>query len=278
MENVRKRTQIKLIQNPIDKEDKEAEKKFNKAIEQVVISPYVKTYKVLSEDKLLAVESSNKEVKLCKPVVVGFSVLELSKLEMYDFHYNKFKKYYKDNLKMLMTDTDSFIYEIKTDDLYSDLEKFKDDFDFSNLDKKHPLYNTNNKKVVGKMKIETGSLQITEFCGIRSKCYSYILDDNKVKEFNDNNNDNMKSENKKCKGIKTGCVKNEINHLDYYDAIHHLKTKDVCFNSIQSKSHCVNSVSINKIAICPYDDKRLLKKNMIDTYAIGHYKTIDDDY
>ena len=224
---------------------------------------------------MLAVESSNKEVKLCKPVVVGFSVLELSKLEMYDFHYNKFKKYYKDNLKMLMTDTDSFIYEIETEDLYSDLYKFKKYFDFSNLDKKHPLYSEENKKVVGKMKIETANLQMLEFCGIRSKCYSYILDEEEVAKCSDSS---LKVENKKCKGVKVGAVKSDVAHNDYKKAIFDLTIKKVDFNTIQSKKHDIGSVNINKIAICPYDDKRLLKKDRVNTYAIVHYKSLSCDY
>ena len=56
---------------------------------------------------------------------------------MYHYHYGVFKKLYKDKVKLLMTDTGSLFYEIKTDDVYKDLfgenSKCKDHFDTSNL-------------------------------------------------------------------------------------------------------------------------------------------------
>lgn len=257
MENVRKRTTIKLYNSNDGKVDKKLKK--------MAVSPYVERFKMIVEDKLLAVEYSNKKVVLNRPVIVGFSILETSKLAMYRFHYDKFKKYYGNNLRLLMTDTDSFIYEIKTPDLFKDIEKFKDDFDLSNLSKDHPLYDTTNNKVVGKMKIETGDVRIKEFTGIRSKCYSYIIEDNA-------------KETKKCKGVKSLCVKTDIKHQDYKDALFNLNVKTVNFNTIQSKSHNITSTNVSKIAISPYDDKRLLCKDNNHTYAIGHYRVKNNDY
>ena len=90
-----------------------------------------------------------------KPIYLGFSVLELSKLLMYEFYYHKLQPYYSSSVKLHYMDTDSFILSIKTGDLINDLEYLKDDFDFSELDENHELYETINKKVIGKMKIET---------------------------------------------------------------------------------------------------------------------------
>jgi len=59
-------------------------------------------------------------VKLDKPIYAGFTILELSKYLMYDFHYNTMKPKYGDNIELLMTDTDSLTYKIKTDDFYQD--------------------------------------------------------------------------------------------------------------------------------------------------------------
>ena len=89
---------------------------------------------------------------------MGFSVLELSKLLMYEFYYHKLKPYYNTDVKLHYMDTDSFILSIKTGDLINDLEYFKVDFDFSELDENHELYNSINKKVIGKMKIETSPI------------------------------------------------------------------------------------------------------------------------
>ena len=71
-------------------------------------------------------------------------------------------------------DTDSFILSIKTGDLINDLKYSKDDFDFSEFDPSHQLYNPINKKVIGKMKIETSPIiELDNFVGLRSKSYSF---------------------------------------------------------------------------------------------------------
>ena len=68
-----------------------------------------------------------------KPIYVGFAVLELSKWEMHDFHYNFIKKNF--NAELLFTDTDSLTYEIKSENIYEEFFKCKDLFDFSNYSK-----------------------------------------------------------------------------------------------------------------------------------------------
>ena len=113
-----------------------------------------------------------------KPIYLGFTVLELSKLLMYEFYYHKLQPYYNNNdnskIKLHYMDTDSFILSIKTGDLIKDLEYFKNDFDFSELDPCHELYDTTNKKVIGKMKIEISPIiELDNFVALRSKSYSF---------------------------------------------------------------------------------------------------------
>jgi len=80
-----------------------------------------------------------------------------------------------DGRALLYTDTDSFMYHIKTSDLYDDMADDKDIYDSSNFDSDHPLYSSANKKVVGKFKSETGSVAPSEFVGLRSKLYSLLV-------------------------------------------------------------------------------------------------------
>jgi len=80
------------------------------------------------------------EVTLNKPIQVGQAILDISKYLMFDFHYNTMlPKYGSENLKLLMTDTDSLVYEISSDDpqydMYKDLESIKSEFDFSDYDR-----------------------------------------------------------------------------------------------------------------------------------------------
>lgn len=114
------------------------------------------------------------------------------------------RKNYGGECKLLFTDTDSLFYEIKTNDLNGDLEKIKDQMDFSDYPEEHPLHDVSNKKVIGKFKDECNSLPISEFVGIKSKMYSFIV-----------NNKNKK----RLKGVKTSVVNNEIKHSDYLKCI-----------------------------------------------------------
>ena len=67
------------------------------------------------------------------------------------YYYDVMKKKYDDKIKLLYTDTDSFIFHIETYYLYEDSD-MKEHMEFSGYDKSHPCYDTTNKKVLGKFK------------------------------------------------------------------------------------------------------------------------------
>ena len=66
-----------------------------------------------------------------KPMYIGFSILDLGKVLMYEFHHKHIKS--KFDAKFLFTDTDSLVYEIKTEHIYltEDFYQDKNLFDFS---------------------------------------------------------------------------------------------------------------------------------------------------
>ena len=99
-------------------------------------------------------ENTKPVTKLNKPTCIGVSILELSKLHMYQFYYDVMKKKYDDKYKLLYTDTDSFIFHIETDDLYTDYDDMKEHMDFSDYDRSHPCYDSTNNIVMGKLKDE----------------------------------------------------------------------------------------------------------------------------
>ena len=105
---------------------------------------------------------------LNRRIYVGFSILDLSKL---------FKS--KFDAKLLFTDTDSFVYEIETEDVYEDFYGDKNLFDFSDYPLNSKFFDPVNKKVIGKMKDEFKGKIISEFVGLKSKMYSFISVDNK---------------------------------------------------------------------------------------------------
>ena len=144
------------------------------------------------------------EFLMDKPIYLGFTVLELSKLLMYETYYNILQPYFgRENIQLHYMDTDSFVLSVNTKDIIKDLKNLEDIFDFSNLDKTHELFTNKNKKVIGKFKIETPkNIWIDEFVCLRSKMYAFKCGDdskNKLKGISKSQSKNIKFEEyKKC--------------------------------------------------------------------------------
>lgn len=111
-------------------------------------------FKIFNAD-LVGVENTKVKLLLNKPVYIGQTILDLSKLVIYDFHYNFMKNLYEDNIKLLFTDTDCLMYEIETPNLNEDIVKYNSMFDLSNYPVDHPLHDNANKKIVLKFENET---------------------------------------------------------------------------------------------------------------------------
>ena len=156
MENLRKRINARFVNNKKD---------FLKYTSR----PTYVTHKLFNKS-FTAIHEIKPVLIFNKPIYVGFTVLDLSKWLMYDFHYNFIKKIFI--AKLLFTDTDSLIYEIKSENVCKEHYKWKDLFDFSNYSKDSTFYDDTNKKVIGKMKDEYGGAIIDQFIGLKSKMYS----------------------------------------------------------------------------------------------------------
>ena len=91
-----------------------------------------------------------------EPIYLGFSVLELSELLMYETYYDKLQPYFGlENLQLHYMDTDSFVFSVNTKDISKDLKNLEDLFDCSNLNENHEIFSNKIKKVIGKFNIET---------------------------------------------------------------------------------------------------------------------------
>ena len=119
MENLQKRINVRTINN---------EKCFLKCTSK----PIYITHKILNKN-YAAIHEVKPVLKLNKSIYVGFTVLELSKWLMYDFHYNFLTKIF--DAELLFTETDSLVYEIKSEDVYEEFFKHKHLFDFNNFPK-----------------------------------------------------------------------------------------------------------------------------------------------
>ena len=159
MENIRKHREIKLVTT-----DKKRSK--------LVSEPNYYTINLISED-LSIIEMKKTKVKMNKPIYLGLSILEISKILMYEFWYDYRKPKYGNDVKLCYMDTDSFVMNIKTNDFYKDISSdVENRFDTSNYEVNRPLPMGKNKKVIGLMKDELGGEIITEFITLRPKTYS----------------------------------------------------------------------------------------------------------
>ena len=200
---------------------------------------------ILFSENLMGCEMGKIKVKMNKPVYLSQAILDLSKLVMYEFHYDYMKSKYGENLKLCYMDTDSLVYHIETEDFYKDIAKdVNARFDTSGYSKEdaRPLPIGLNKKVIGLMKDELGSKIMTEFVALRPKLYAYRKLDGK--------------EHKKCKAIKKCVVKKKLDFDDYKKCLFDSKSKSIYRSQLmfRNRKHEVHTVEVNKVAI-NRDDK-----------------------
>ena len=232
MENLRKRMSVRLVNN---------EKYFLKYTSR----PTHITQKIFGKN-YAATHEIKPVLTLNKPIYVGFTVLELSKWLMYDFHYNFIKKHF--DAELLFTDTDSLTYEIKSENVYEEFFKWKDLFDFSNYSKDSKFFDETNKKVIGKMKDESEGKIIDEFVGLKSKMYSMKNIDGK--------------ESNTAKGVNIATEFNE-----FKDTLFNKKVLRQKMRRIQVKKHKLRTYEVSKISLSCFDDKRFALNNGIHTPA-----------
>ena len=124
----------------------------------------------LISENLSIIEMKKVKVKMNKPIYLGLSILEISKIIMYEFWYDYMKRKYEDMVKLCYMDTDSLVMNIKTKDFYKDIaQDVEERLDTSNYNVDRPLPKGKNKKVIGLKKDELGGGIITQFIALRPK-------------------------------------------------------------------------------------------------------------
>ena len=228
MENIRKHRNIKLVTN-------------QEAYLKAVMKPNFKCG-VQFRSNIIGYEMGKIKVVMNKPVYLGQAILDLSKIVMYEFHYDYMKrKYNDDKLTLCYMDMDSLIYSIETDNFYKDIaDDVKDRFDTSGYNLSRPLPVGLNKKVIGLMKDELGGEIMTEFVTLRPKMYAYKTGS---------------VESKKCKGIKKCVVRAMISFEDYKNCLLSGETSYRSQLIFRSSKHEVRMLEVNKLMLSRDDDK-----------------------
>lgn len=255
MENVRSRVDIQL----------KTEWEGRAGARKLIAKPNFKRCTIFDEN-LVAIELKRTNIVMDKPIAVGMAILDISKVVMYDFYYNYLKPTYGVNITQCYSDTDSFVFHVKTDDFYEDMKlnlKRYDTSDYPSKNRFNMPRTMDQKKVPGLFKDELNSEIITAFVGLRSKMYCVRV----------GNSDKMK----KAKGVKKYVLKREIGFDDYLSC---LRDKSIIIkkqNTFRSKLHRVYTIQQSKIALSPFDDKRYILPCNIKTLAHGHFRISDDE-
>ena len=250
MENLRNRVDIKIVRS--NEKDK---------IRKLVASPLYARHVIFTND-LVGIDMRKSRLLLNKPVYTGMTILDKSKILMYDFFYNHLKKQYGEKCELLYTDTDSLLLKIETEDVYKDIKANENFYDTSDYPKEHPLHSTVNKKVLGKMKDECAGTPISEYVGLRSKMYSVMKADEK----------NIR----KAKGVKKNVVKKQIKHEQYKQVLFSKEQLWHGMNILRSEGHEIYGMHVNKISLSPFDSKRWIADDGINTKAYGYNNCIEE--
>ena len=213
---------------------------------------------------LYLIEMYKEEIIYDKPLYVGTTILDLSKLHMMKFHYDVMEKYFPGLYNLLYSDTDSFVYNIIHSDIYQWIKNNKQYFDLSES-KREDLKDDENKKVLGKFSDETHSLLITEFIALNPKVYSF--------KYYDSVDDSETKNKKTLKGIPKATVKNEIEHNDYINVLKTNESQSRKVHSIRSFNHELFTYAQKKTALTSWSDKSYLIDNNNST-PYGYYKNI----
>ena len=195
------------------------------------------------------IEMYNTEIEYDKPIYVGTSILDLSKLHMMEFHYNTIQANFAGKYNLVYSDTDSLVYSLEHEDIYEWIKEHGQHFDLSESIRPD-MKDTTNKKVLGKFKDEMNSLIIKEFTALNPKCYSIKhqhLDEKQV--FHEDYNK------KACKGVSKVVVKKELSHEDYRKVMTTNKTADRKVMSIRSFDHQLYTYEQSKTALSSWYDK-----------------------
>ncbi|KAL4104984.1 hypothetical protein QTP88_020259 [Uroleucon formosanum] len=172
MKSMRKRIKVELVSRPARKR-------------KLINRPAFKQCTNYSEN-LATVTMHKKEIYFCKPIYIGFVILERSKELMDEYNYNVMKRHYGDNISLLYTDTvslfyltDSLIYHMNTPNFYDHVANnpnLLNRMDTSNLPPDHRCYTLARMKLPDYLKDEISGRNMHQFIGLRAKSYAYDIE------------------------------------------------------------------------------------------------------
>ena len=230
----------------------------------------------MDEDVTL-VQTLKKNVFLSKPIACGFVILENAKCIMGDFWYNVLKPKYNNAIKLVLSDTDSFIYAVYTNDGYADLHSLRHHMDLAGYSDSGPLArfkDTSNKKVPGKFSDEKPTEIIREVIALKPKMYSLLTQPLECSKDHECSNSCLTRHSVTAKGISRAAQR-KISHQDYKNVLKKSEVTSCVNRSIRSFNRQLFSIEVKKQALSSFDDKKFILENGISTLSYGHYRLND---
>jgi hypothetical protein len=212
------------------------------------------------------------------PRAAGFAILELSKLLILQMHYGFFKKLYGDKAKLLMTDTDSLVYQIEAEDPMRDMIASTDtpfdllnalpDRELERTTKKYPELAEGlidrlltSKGKLGALKLEQGCKFIASYVGLAAKMYSMLM----IGE------DGVDESIRKGKGVPARVLKKEATHESYRSMLLTPGPCEATFRTFRSFSHSIVQLEVKKRMLTAFNDK-VFQLSALDSRPLGHWK------
>nr|QTE03843.1 MAG: structural protein [Passer montanus parvoviridae sp.] len=211
------------------------------------------------------VEKELNEVRLNKPIQIGFAILEFAKREIYKF-LAMIADHFGDEVIPLYTDTDSLLFWCH---FPSPWKRFYDSpllpyLDFEKAPAEWNVKTNDTDKQSGLWSPEAGGKEIVEYCGLRAKCYCYRFRDNEVVIKN--------------KGVPKAAMigdddetpREKINMNHYREALFNSQNYQVVQYAIRSFKHEVITRQQYKLGLTSLDFKRAVTTNKAITLPFGY--------
>ena len=224
MENLRNRVDVKIVRRW--EEDK---------VRKLVSDPSYSRFALFSND-MAGIHMHKRRLVLNKPVYTGMTILENSKILMYEFFYDFLKAKYGPRCDLIYTDTDSLLLHIQTDDVYEALRRHK-----------QKGSGQDERRVRRRADRRSGGAEAKD-----------VFDQEGG------------GQHKEGEGGEKNVIEREITHEHYKEALFGRKEYVHKMNILKSEGHEMYGMCMNKTSISPFDTKRWIAGDGVHTLAYGH--------
>lgn len=236
-----------------------------------ISSPLFESAVILNQN-LIQINSLQPSIHLNKPLSIGVTILELSKMTMYSYFYSFLKVKLGHRVRLLYTDTDSLIVKITTHDIDRDIASLKKTLDTSNFDPSHSLFSKEHESQLYFMKFEMATHEIGSFISLKAKVYNILmfLRDRKGVGKDITERDDGLGEVRKVKGVPRTAVR-ELQHDHFLNVLSNNEKIVKMYHKLAPSNHIIHLVREKKTALTSFDDKRYVLECGIHSRPHGHY-------